>query len=58
MGTDSIGLACAGPKFGDAPDALFVSADAALYAAKSAGRNRVRGSASPEADPGPLVRRA
>jgi diguanylate cyclase (GGDEF)-like protein len=38
----SIGVASADPGSGDALEMLFVSADAALYAAKTAGRNRVR----------------
>jgi diguanylate cyclase (GGDEF)-like protein len=37
----SIGLAHAGPDAGYDPEALFLRADAALYAAKDAGRNRV-----------------
>lgn len=42
IATVSIGIATADPGSGEAPETLFVSADAALYAAKTAGRNRVR----------------
>ena len=39
--TVSIGVAVTVPKFGEPPDRLLVRADAALYLAKSQGRNRV-----------------
>ncbi|MBE7197372.1 MAG: GGDEF domain-containing protein [Parafilimonas terrae] len=42
IATVSIGVASADPDFDAAPETLFVAADAALYAAKMAGRNRVR----------------
>ncbi|SDM88029.1 diguanylate cyclase (GGDEF) domain-containing protein [Methylobacterium phyllostachyos] len=42
VATVSIGVASAAPDAGEGPEALFISADAALYAAKTAGRNRVR----------------
>ena len=58
MATVSVGLASAFPRAGDAPDALFAAADAALYAAKNAGRNRVRAAAQPGAESVALVRRA
>jgi len=54
--TVTIGVACANPGGGDLPEALFTAADAALYAAKTAGRNRVRAAAPP--DPVTLALRA
>ncbi|WP_342105011.1 sensor domain-containing diguanylate cyclase [Methylobacterium sp. SI9] len=42
LATVSIGVAGVDPRSGEAPETLFLSADAALYAAKTAGRNRVR----------------
>jgi diguanylate cyclase (GGDEF)-like protein len=42
IATVSIGVASVDVGSGEAPESLFVSADAALYAAKTAGRNRVR----------------
>ena len=50
VATVSVGLACALPRGGGSPEALFAAADAALYAAKDAGRNRVRIAPQPEAD--------
>ncbi len=58
VATVSIGLACASPRPDDAPNALFLAADAALYEAKSAGRNRVRASAASAVEPAPTARRA
>ncbi|WP_238270713.1 MULTISPECIES: sensor domain-containing diguanylate cyclase [Methylobacterium] len=45
VATISVGLACRVPGPGDDAAALFADADAALYAAKRAGRNRVRAAA-------------
>jgi diguanylate cyclase (GGDEF)-like protein len=43
--TISLGVASMAPAKGDAPDALIALADGALYHAKQAGRNQVRGAA-------------
>lgn len=52
IATVSIGAASAEPGSGEAPELLFVWADAALYAAKTAGRNRVRSAPwAPQARP-------
>ena len=56
VATVSIGVASVDPSQGGTSDALFVSADAALYAAKTAGRNRVR--AALEAVPAARARHA
>jgi diguanylate cyclase (GGDEF)-like protein len=48
VATVSVGLASAVPRAGGDPEALFAAADAALYAAKGAGRNRVRAAPPPE----------
>ena len=39
--TLSFGVACSVPAFGRSPEGLIASADAALYRAKSLGRNRI-----------------
>jgi diguanylate cyclase (GGDEF)-like protein len=39
--TVSMGVACAYPGLEDAPETLIARADAALYAAKRSGRNRI-----------------
>lgn len=54
----SMGVAHAGPATGYDPDTLFLRADAALYAAKDAGRNRIvvdDGDLPPPGDPRSLL---
>jgi Response regulator containing a CheY-like receiver domain and a GGDEF domain len=55
--TVSIGIAAAGPGQGTAEDitALLARADRALYASKTAGRNRVSLAAPDSAPPGPTA---
>ncbi len=47
--TVSLGVASMAPARGDAPDALIALADGALYRAKQAGRNQLRGAAEERA---------
>ncbi len=58
VATISIGLACRVPERHDDAVVLFADADAALYAAKSAGRNRVRIAAASTGSATPLALRA